>query len=86
MAAMLSCDPDYSNIFSFLKALKAVNEIWLQWAQWFQRRSRLKLWTDDGRTNGRTTEPAYTISTPPPAPFGSGELKTYIRLFERFTI
>ena len=41
----------------------------------FQRRSRLKLWTDDGRTDdGRTTEHAYTIGCP--GAFGSGELKT----------
>ena len=31
----------------------------------------LKLWTDDDE---RTTEPAYTISSP--GAFGSGELKT----------
>ena len=37
--------------------------------------NRLKLWTDDGRTDDgrRTTEPAYTISSP--GAFGSGELK-----------
>ena len=39
-----------------------VHEILLQSAQWFQRRSRLKLWTD-----GRRTEPAYTISSPEPS-------------------
>ena len=35
----------------------------------------MKLWTDDGRTDDgrRTTEPAYTISSP--GAFGSGELK-----------
>ena len=66
-----SCDPDHLNNFSFLKALEAVYEIWLQSAQLFQRRSRLKLWTD-GRTGGRTTETAYTISSP--GAFGSGEL------------
>ena len=34
----------------------------------------MKLWTDDGRMDdGRTTEPAYTISSP--GAFGSGELK-----------
>ena len=33
----------------------------------------MKLWTD-GRTDGRTTEAAYTISSP--GAFGSGELKT----------
>ena len=32
---------------------------------------RVKLWTDDGK---RTTEPAYTISSP--GAFGLGELKT----------
>ena len=36
--------------FSFLQCLDATNEIWLHLAQWFQRRSRLKVWTDDGRT------------------------------------
>ena len=35
----------------------------------FRWGGRLKLWTDDGRT----TEPAYTISSP--GAFGSGELK-----------
>ena len=36
----------------------------------------MKLWTDDGRTDDgrRTTEPAYTISSP--GAFGSGELKS----------
>ena len=33
MAAMLVCDPDHLNNFSFLKALEAVYEIWLQSAQ-----------------------------------------------------
>ena len=38
------------------------------------------VWTDDGRTDGRTddgrtTEPAYTISSP--GAFGSGELKIH---------
>ena len=37
------------------------------------RGGHLKLWTDDGRTDGRTTEPAYTICTP--GAFGSGEPK-----------
>ena len=41
-----SCDPDHLNNFSFLKALEAVYEIWLQSTHQFQRRSRLKLWTD----------------------------------------
>ena len=34
----------------------------------------MKLWTDDRRTDGRTTEPAYIISSP--GAFGSGELKS----------
>ena len=38
-------------IFSFPQCLDATYEIWLHLAQWFQRRSRLKVWTDDGRTN-----------------------------------
>ena len=36
MAAIIdgwSCDPDHLNNFSFLKALEAVYEIWLQSAQ-----------------------------------------------------
>ena len=33
----------------------------------------MKLWTDDGRTDVWTTEPAYTISSP--GAFGSGKLK-----------
>ena len=41
-------DPHHLNNFLFLKALEAVYEIWLQSTQWFQRRSCLKLWTDDG--------------------------------------
>ena len=41
----------------------------------------MKLWTDDGRTDDgrRTTEPAYTISSP--GAFGSGELKTKLLQF-----
>ena len=49
--------------------LDATYEIWSHLAHWFQRRSRLKVWTDDGRT----TEAAHTISSP--GAFGSGELK-----------
>ena len=46
------CDQDRLNtIFFSLRLLEATCEIWLQLAQWFQRRSRLKLWTDDGRTD-----------------------------------
>ena len=33
MAAMLACDLDHLNNFSFLKCLEAVCEIWLQSAQ-----------------------------------------------------
>ena len=45
------------------------------WLRLFQRRSRLKLWTDYGwMDDGRwTKKPAYTISSP--GAFGSGELK-----------
>ena len=39
---------------------------------WFQRRSCLKVWTDDGRT----TEASHTKSSP--GAFGSGELKTSV--------
>ena len=52
----------------------ATYEIWLHLAQWFQRRSRLKVWTDDGRT----TEACHTKSSP--GAFGSGELKTHLAL------
>ena len=41
-------------IFLFPQCLDATYEIWLHLAQWFQRRSRLKVWMDDGRTNHRT--------------------------------
>ena len=37
--------------------------------------------TDDGR---RTTEPAYTISSP--GAFGSGELKTMLSLFKQYEL
>ena len=30
--------------------LQATCEIWLHMARWFQRRNRLKVWTDDGRS------------------------------------
>ena len=43
-------------------------------------RSRLKLWMD-GRTDRRTTETAYTISSP--GAFGSGELKTEVKIWIR---
>ena len=33
MAPCWSCDPDHLNNFSFLKALEAVYEIWLQLVQ-----------------------------------------------------
>ena len=38
------------------------------------RRSRLKLWTDDGRTDGQTDDGACLYYKLPEA-FGSGELK-----------
>ena len=56
-------------IFPSPQCLDATYEIWLHLAQWFQRRSRLKVWTDDGRT----TEASHTKSSP--RAFGSGELK-----------
>ena len=55
-------DPHYSNNFSFLKALDAVSEIWLQLASRLQRRSHLKLGTD-----------RRVISSP--STLGSGVLK-----------
>ena len=55
--------------FRFSQCLDATYEIWLHLAQWFQRRSRLKVWTDDGRA----TEASHPISSP--GAFGSGELK-----------
>ena len=54
VAAMLIMWPGPFNNFSFPRPLKATYEIWIQLAKWFQRRSRLKLWTDDD---------AYTISS-----------------------
>ena len=44
-----SCDQDRFNNCSFPRPLEATYEIWLQLAQKFQRRSRLKLLTDDDR-------------------------------------
>ena len=41
-------DQNHFNYFSFPQCLDATYEIWLHLAQWFQRRSRLKVWTDDG--------------------------------------
>ena len=43
----------------------------------------MKLWTDDGRTNGRTPDHGYTISSPC-EPIGSGELKIDILLLTPF--
>ena len=39
---------NHFSFFSFPQCLDATYEIWLHLAQWFQRRSRLKVWTDDG--------------------------------------
>ena len=51
-------DQKHFSYFSFPQCLDATYEIWLHLAQWFHRRSRLKVWTDDGRRtdDGRTTE------------------------------
>ena len=57
--------------FRFPQSLDATYELWLHLAQWFQRRSRLKVWTDDGRT----TEACHPLSSP--GAFGSGEVKMY---------
>ena len=56
--------------FSSPHPLEALYELWSHSAQWFQRRKRLKVWMDDGRT----TESAYPISCP--GTFGPGELKS----------
>ena len=42
------------------------DKISLQLAHWLRRYLSLKLWTtyDDGRTDGRTPEHEYTISSP----------------------
>ena len=69
MAAILNFGSKPFYFFSFPQCLDATYEIWLHLARWFQRRSRLKVWTDDGRT----TEASHTISSP--GAFGSGELK-----------
>ena len=52
-----SCDLEYLHNVSFLKCLEAVCEIWLQSAQQFQRRSGLKLWTDERTMDGRRSLP-----------------------------
>ena len=41
-------DQNHFSHFSFPQSLDATYEIWLHLAQWFQRRSRLKVWTEDG--------------------------------------
>ena len=70
MAAILNFgSKPFNKAISFPQCLDATYEIWLHLAQWFQRRSRLKVWTDDGQT----TEASHTKSSP--GAFGSGELK-----------
>ena len=49
LAAILNFGSKPFNYFSLLQCLDATYEIWSHLAQWFQRRSRLKVWTDDGR-------------------------------------
>ena len=49
MAVMLIMYQDRLKNILFPRPLKATYKIWLQLAQWFQRRSRLKLFTADGR-------------------------------------
>ena len=64
---------------NFRSPMEASHEIWLRLAQRFWRRRSLKM--VDGRTttdNGRTTEQAYTISSPMSLTLGSGELIKYI--------
>ena len=72
-----SCDLDHLYKLSFPLPKEAPHKIWLWLAKRFQRRRRLKMWTDDGRrrrrTAGRRTH-GYTISSPC-EPEGSGELK-----------
>ena len=65
-------DQNHFSYFSFPQCLDATYEIWLHLAQWFQRRSRLKVWTDDGRT----MEASHTKSSS--GAFGSGEVKSYL--------
>ena len=66
MAAILNSDQNHFSYFSFPQCLDATYEICLHLAQWFQRRRRLKVWTDDGRTTGAS----HTKSSP--GAFGSG--------------
>ena len=70
MAAILNFGSKPFSYFSFPQCLDATYEIWLHLAQWFQRRIRLKVWTDDRRT----TEASHTKSSP--GAFGLGELKS----------
>ena len=60
MAAILNFGSKPFKLFFVPQCLDATYEIWLHLAQWFQRRSRLKVWTDDGGT----TEAYHTISSP----------------------
>ena len=59
MAAISSCDLDHLNKLSFLHPMEAPYEIWLWLAKRFLRRCLKSVDAD-----GRTTEPAYTISSP----------------------
>ena len=65
-------DPYHLNNFSFLKALEAVYEIWIAIGPVISEEKSFEI-VDGRRTDRRTTEPAYTISSP--GAFGSGELK-----------
>ena len=66
-----SCDPDHLNNFSFLQALEAVYKICCNRPSSFRGEV---VWNCGRTTDGRTTEPAYTISSP--GAFGSGELQS----------
>ena len=53
-----SCDLDHLYKLSFPLPKEAPHKIWLLLANWFQRRRRLKLWTDGRRRatgDGRRT-------------------------------
>ena len=52
-------DQNHFSYFSFPQYLDATYEIWLHLAQWFQRRSCLKVWTDDGRRTDDGGLPYY---------------------------
>ena len=61
---IISLDRNKIHTFSFPLPLDAICGIWKESASRLQRRCRLKILTDDGRTPVGRRMPVYTISSP----------------------